>query len=340
MISQKESSSANIKESNLSFQVFVLVAGFMLMGIKFSAWLITDSNAIFSDALESIVNVTMGAFALFSLKLASMPRDQSHPYGHGKIEFISSGIEGTMIALAGLSIIAKSIYSFILPQELHKLDIGILLSISTGIVNFGLGHYSIIRGKRSNSMTLVAAGKHLKSDAWSTAGLVIGLTLIFFTKVNWLDSCVAILFGLMIIYTGVGVVRHSVAGLMDETDIELLKKIIHTIEENRKEDWVDVHNMRVVKYGADLHIDCHLTLPWYMSLEEGHKRVEEIEDLVRKYFDNVELFIHEDPCIPSSCEICILKNCPERKFPFKASLNWDLELVMKNQKHNSKEKIN
>ena len=122
----------------------------LLSGVKFTAWLLTQSNAIFTDALESLVNVVAGGFALYSLYLAAKPKDEDHPYGHGKIEFLSATIEGSLIAAAGLAIVIKSIYGYIFPEPLQRLDTGILLSAFTGVVNFGMGYYALQRGKKTN----------------------------------------------------------------------------------------------------------------------------------------------------------------------------------------------
>ncbi|MCB9082287.1 MAG: cation transporter, partial [Lewinellaceae bacterium] len=248
---------------NLRLPAIILVVGLILMGIKFVAWWLTNSNAILSDALESIINIVAGTFSLFSLYLAGRPRDVNHPYGHGKVEFISAGFEGSLIAIAGISIIGKAGYNLLHPQELAQLDLGLILTGVTGVVNYGMGAMLISKGTRDHSLTQVASGKHLQSDAWSSAGLVLGLGLVYWTKINLLDSVLAIIFAFIIIYTGYKLVRQSVAGIMDEADSELLRELIPFLHQNRSPNWIDIHNLRVIKYGALLHIDCHLTLPWY-----------------------------------------------------------------------------
>ena len=147
----------------------------LLSALKFVAWLLTNSNAIFTDALESLVNVAAGIFALYSLYLAAKPKDEDHPYGHGKIEFLSATVEGSLIAAAGAAILVKSVYSFIYPEAIQQLDLGILLTGITGLVNFGMGFYALRRGTKTNSATLRAGGKHLLSDAWSTLGYGCGI---------------------------------------------------------------------------------------------------------------------------------------------------------------------
>jgi cation diffusion facilitator family transporter len=320
--------------ANIQLQAWVLLAGACLMAIKFIAWRLTHSNTILSDALESIVNVTAGSFALYSLWLTAKPRDREHPYGHGKVEFISAGIEGGLVVLAGGLIIWRAVQALLAHQQLHDLDTGILLAGGAGALNLVMGLALKKRGQRAHSITMEASGAHLLSDAWSTVAMVCGLILIRLTGLVWLDQLFAIVFAVYIIYTGLQVFRRSVAGIMDETDVELAREVIALLEEQRLPQWIDVHNFRMIKYGAVLHIDCHVTLPWYYSLEQAHHEIAAIEQLVNeRNAREVELFIHMDPCIPDSCAICAVESCPERKAPRKERLAWSLDTAMTNQKH-------
>jgi cation diffusion facilitator family transporter len=314
----------------------VLCAGVVLMAVKFLAWRLTHSNTILSDALESIVNVVAGAFALYSLILAAKPRDREHPYGHGKVEFISAGIEGGLVVLAGGAIIWRAVQALLSDQQLHDLDTGILLTGGAGALNLLMGLTLRSRGKKARSITMEASGAHLLSDAWSTVAMVIGLLLIRITGLLWLDQLFAIAFAVYIIITGLRIFRRSVAGIMDEADLELAATVIAMLEENRRQQWVDVHNFRMIKYGSVLHIDCHVTLPWYYSLEQAHQEITAVEELVNARQDqDVELFIHMDPCVPRSCSICQLAECPVRKAPFKDRITWTLDSVLGNAKHGS-----
>jgi len=320
--------------SNIRLQTLVLLAGVLLMAVKFLAWRLTHSNTILSDALESIVNVVAGAFALYSLVLAAKPRDREHPYGHGKVEFISAGIEGGLVVLAGGAIIWRAVQALLSHQQLHDLETGILLTGGAGAVNLIMGLVLKKRGQKARSLTMEASGTHLLSDAWSTVAMVAGLILIRITGLLWLDQLFAIVFALYIIITGLRIFRRSVAGIMDEADMDLAATVIAMLEANRRPQWVDVHNFRMIKYGSVLHIDCHVTLPWYYSLEQAHHEITAIEELVNGRHDqDVELFIHMDPCIPRSCSICQLSDCPQRKAPFKERISWTLDNVLGNAKH-------
>lgn len=320
--------------SNVRVQGLVLGAGLLLMALKFVAWRITGSSTILSDALESIVNVVAGAFAWYSLWLAGRPRDREHPYGHGKVEFISAGIEGGLVIVAGLFIIWRAGMAWWQGVSLHQMGLGIALTASAGAVNLAMGLLLRQRGRKARSVAMEASGIHLLSDAWSTGAMLLGLLVIQLTGLNWLDPLFAILFALYIMASGVRIFRRSVAGIMDEADHELAAQVIADMEAHRRPAWVDVHNFRIIKYGAVLHIDCHITLPWYYTLEQAHAEQAMLEDVVRQGHEHgVELFVHMDPCIPSSCAICILEGCPQRTTPLKARLQWTLDLALRNAKH-------
>nr|MBP9875104.1 cation transporter [Haliscomenobacter sp.] len=247
--------------SLLRLQITALILGVGLMAVKFLAWYRTGSNAILSDALESIINIVAGAFGLYSLLISFKPKDQNHPYGHGKVEFLSAGFEGALISIAGVLILGKAVYNLFYPQELEELKLGIYLTAFTGAANYLMGWVLEWKGMRNNSLILKSSGKHLQADAWSSLGILLGLALVFSTGINQLDNLLALFFGLLIIYSGFGLVRQSIAGIMDEADYRLIRSIVNHLQQNRSENWVDIHNLRVIKYGPNPHIDCHLTLP-------------------------------------------------------------------------------
>ena len=322
------------QHQNLNLQKWVAVISVLLLIAKFIAYYLTNSVSILTDALESIVNVAAGFIGLYSLYVAAKPRDINHPYGHGKAEFLSAAMEGTLITSAGAIIIYKAIRSFIAPAELQKLDYGIYLVGATAVVNFAIGFITYKKGLKNNSLALIASGKHLQSDSYSTFGIIAGLLLIFFTGYKWIDPAVAIVLGSIIIYTGYKILRRSIAGIMDEADIELLKKIVDVLNKNKRENWIDLHNLRVIKYGAVLHIDCHLTVPWYLNVNEAHDEVDALSSLVRREFgESVELFVHVDGCLPFSCRVCNKQNCNVRKHNFEKRIDWTLENVLQNKKH-------
>ena len=322
-----------VQKQRLQIITAVLIFGVAITIIKFIAYFLTHSNAIYTDALENIINVVAGAFAFYSIYLAAQPKDSNHPYGHGKVEFFAVGFEGALIIFAAVNIIYKSIEAFINPQMIEKLDSGIWLSIIAGLLNFGVGFFVVKQGKKLHSMTLEADGKHLMTDAYTSAGLVLGLVIIKLTDLYVLDSIISLILGLMIMYNGYHLIRKSISGLMDELDNVLIADIVDIFQKERKPEWIDVHNLRAQKYGHDLHIDCHVTVPYYFDLVRAHDEVELIEKLIEKNVENgVELFIHVDPCVPNCCNYCSV-DCDYRKHPQERTIVWNSELIMNNAKH-------
>lgn len=301
---------------------------------KFTAYFITSSNSILTDAAESIVNILASLFAFYSIYLAARPKDQNHPYGHGKVEFFSVFIEGALIIIAGILISFKSFYNLFFPHEISDLLVGTIIIGVSGLINYVLGYYLIDQSKTLNSLTLFADGKHLQTDAYTSAGLVLGLILIYTTGLNYLDSILSIVIGFYIVYSGYKLVRKSVSGLMDETDFDTTDEIVAILNEHRKNSWIDIHNLRTQRYGNDIHIDCHLTLPYYFDLNKVHEEVSEVDKLVNhKANSNTEFFIHADPCVPQCCHYCKMLDCSVRSEPKTLDIAWTIENVSKNQKH-------
>lgn len=322
------------QHQNLRIQKWVAAISVILLVVKFVAYYLTQSVAVLTDAMESIVNVAAGFIGLYSLYIAAKPRDINHPYGHGKAEFLSAAVEGTLILSAGAVIIYKAVQHLIFPVVITSIDQGIFLVGATAVVNLAIGLVGVRFGRRNQSLALIASGRHLISDSYSTFGIIIGLLLILFTKLVWIDSMVAILFGLFIIYTGYRILRRSIAGIMDEADAELLSRMIQLLNLNRRENWVDLHNLRVIKFGSVLHVDCHLTVPWYLNVQEAHAEIEALGALIRKEFGELlELFVHSDGCLYVQCPICIKSNCPVRHHPFEKRIEWTLENILKDKKH-------
>ncbi|OVE58208.1 cation diffusion facilitator family transporter [Chryseobacterium mucoviscidosis] len=324
----------NKSKDKLAFQKLIAAFGVILFIGKIIAWKLTNSDAVFSDAMESIVNVISAFMGLYSLYLAAKPRDDDHPYGHGKVEFVTSGIEGALIAIAGIMIIYEGINSLIIGKVLSKLDIGIWIIATTAAINYLLGYISIKKGKTENSIVLISSGKHLQSDTITTLGVVVSLIVVYFTRIYWLDSVVALGFGIYIIVVGYKIVRKSLSGIMDEQDPDLLEQIIQVLEENRKTEWIDVHNMKIQQFGAHLHIDAHITLPWYYSLRDAHNEMEKMIILLAKNTKRtVEFNFHMDDCKPFSCSVCQISNCPVREKDFVKRVVWTPENVTSVDKH-------
>jgi cation diffusion facilitator family transporter len=294
----------------------------------------THSLSVLSDALESIVNVLAGAIGLYSLYVASKPKDKEHPYGHGKAEFISAAFEGSLIIAAGLIIFYESISAIFKPSELHSLDNGLWVLLVTAFLNLFAGLIAKKMGTKNKSLALISSGQHLILDSFTTFAVSIGIGIVLLTNITGIDAVLAILMSFWIIYNGYKIIRASLAGIMDEADLALLEEVVGELNKNRNVQWVDLHNLRVIKYGSLMHIDCHLTVPWFLNVNEAHQVVEEFTSLIKNKFGaSIEFFVHTDGCMSYSCPICLAENCAQRKAPFEQKLDWTIENVLSDLKH-------
>lgn len=298
-------------------QTVVVLVGLGLMAAKFVAFFATNSAAILTDAMESIVNVIAGFISLYSIRLASRPKDFDHPFGHGKIELISASIEGLMISAAGAMIIYEGVCRLISPVEIESLDFGIGVVAFAGVVNYVMGSVSIHFGRLYNSPALVAGGRHLHSDTYSTIGLVVGLAAVSLSNITWIDSALALLFGAVILSTGISVLRKTVANLTDEADEQNLKKLLDVVSKHQEKDWIDVHNLKMISYGSETFVDCDLTMPWFYTIEQGHNLSERLKKILEDSFGgNATVSIHFDSCGCQHCSHCMMDDCKYRKEPF------------------------
>jgi cation diffusion facilitator family transporter len=321
-------------QQNLRLQKIITFIGIILFIMKVIAWYLTRSVAILTDALESTVNVVAGLIGVYSLYVSAKPKDTDHPYGHGKAEFLSAAIEGTLISVAGVIIVYEAISNLVYPHTIKSLDYGIWIVAATAVINYVTGGICISTGKKNNSLALIASGKHLQSDTYSTIGIIAGLVLLYFIKLWWIDSAIAILFAFIIMFTGYKIVRTSVAGIMDEADNALLEKLVVTLNASRRPNWIDIHNLRIIKYGGTIHLDCHLTVPWYLNVHQAHEEIDALSALVKnKYGESMELFVHSDGCLDFSCHICTKTDCHVRKQPFENKIEWTIANVVSNKKH-------
>lgn len=320
-------------QQNFRVQLWITILSVVLFITKIIAYYLTHSLAILSDALESIVNVLAGFIGLYSLYVAAKPRDLEHPYGHGKAEFVSAAIEGGLIVAAGIMIIYETVANIVRNEPIGELDMGLWLVAGTAVINFAAGSFCLRMGKKNQSLALQASGRHLQVDTYSTLGIIAGLLVILVTKLYWLDKLIAFGMSILIIFNGYKIIRASLAGIMDEADTQLLCRFIEVLNNNRKENWIDLHNLRVIKYGSLLHIDCHLTVPWYLNIHEAHKEIDGLSDLIKREFgDAIEFFVHTDGCLPFSCSICN-KDCRERQKPFEKRVEWNLSNIISDKKH-------
>lgn len=308
-----------------------VVVGIVLLAVKLVAAALTGSAAILSDALESIINVVASVFAFYSVVLSAQPPDQSHPYGHGKIESFSAGFEGALIILAALAILWEAIPGFIAPAPLAQLDMGIFLVLGSAVVNAALGAFLIRTGHRTHSLALTADGRHLLTDVYTSVGVVIGLVLVWLTGWLVLDAITACAVALNIIFSGAGLLRQSVSHLMDAADETVLHSIVAELSRTRRSEWIDLHHLRSWRSGDRHHIDFHLTLPRYWNLEQCHATETVVEEwLVERLGGKGEALLHLDPCTPHHCPFCRVSDCPVRAGVFRAAPAWTVEMATGN----------
>ncbi|MDP6977379.1 MAG: cation diffusion facilitator family transporter [Myxococcota bacterium] len=296
-----------------------LYGGLAVLTGKFAAYFVTESTAVFSDAMESTVNVVAAMFLVYSIRLAATPADRNHPYGHGKIEFFAAGVEGTLIVVAALSILYTAGKDFLFGSRIHTIGVGMgILAVFT-LVNAALGRHLVRVGERVGSMALRADGMHIITDVWTTVGVIIGLLAVRLTGLTVLDPIAATIVALNILRIGYSLAREAVGGLMDEANDDLLQSIIDRLEERRADWCIDVHSLRVWRSGALHHVDFHLTVPRYFDADQLHDADDQYKaDAFYQDRDDWDVIVHYDPCRPRHCSECKVEPCPIRAEAFKS----------------------
>jgi len=302
-----------------------LFIGALLMGVKFYLYRMTHSTAILSDALESIINVVASGFALTSILIASKPPDESHPYGHGKIEYFSAGFEGALIVLAAAGIFITGLPRVFHPGDLPHLGGSLIILFILSLVNLFLGLGLLRVGRRTDSLTLIADGKHVLTDVVTSGGVLLGLWLAHLTGWYRLDGIVACLVGVNILISGASLVRQAFTGLMDASDPDLLKRITDLIADYQRDPWIDVHQLRAWRSGSFIHVDLHLILPRDFSLREAHREGDILEKAIVEYFEGrAGVLIHTDPCEDADCPVCRRELCGLRRGERTGELTWSV----------------
>ncbi|MBX7230689.1 MAG: cation diffusion facilitator family transporter [Bdellovibrionales bacterium] len=303
-----------------------LFVSVILMLIKFWAHNLTDSQAIFSDAMESIVNVLAAFITLGVIWYAAKPKDEDHPYGHGKIEFFSSAFEGGMISFASIMIIFEAIQAFWRGERVHHLDQGLILVALAALVNYVLGKYLKYKGKVLSSVALVASGEHIIADFWTSAGVIVGLLLTYLTQWFWLDMFLACAVGLWLGRTGFLLVVKSIGGLMDQEDPQTLQTLVQIFASCLEPGIIQIHHVRVIRSGWYHHIDAHVVMPEFWNVKQIHNVVDSFENsVIQKYEYGGEMNFHVDPCRKAYCRVCSLGNCPIRVEKFVEQIPVQLE---------------
>lgn len=288
------------KEPSLTRYAWLSIgAALLTMAIKAAAYLLTGSVGLLSDAVESIVNLLGAVIALTMLTIASRPPDEEHSYGHSKAEYFSSGIEGTLILVAALSIAWTAIQRLLNPQPIEQIGLGLIISAAASIVNLAVSLVLLRAGKRSNSITLEANAKHLMTDVWTSVGVVVGVGAVALTGWVRLDPVVAILVAANIIWSGYQIIRKSVLGLMDTGLPPADQTAIQEILEKYQQDDIKFHALRTRQAGARAFVSFHVLVPGEWTIQRGHDLVEHIELELRQALPQLTIDTHleslEDP---------------------------------------------
>lgn len=275
----------------LSFAV-----GVIMLLIKWYAYSITGSTAILSDAAESVVHIFGVGFAVFSLWLTYQPADKGHPYGHDKISYFSAGAEGGLIVLAAFYIIYVSVKRLIVGIELTNLDEGTYFTFGAAVINLFLGLFLVWKGKKTKSIILIANGKHVLTDSWTSFGVVAGLGLTLLT--GWLpfDPIIALIAASNILWSGAKLLRQSAGGLMDETSSELGTSISKILDAESIRRGLRYHQLRYRESGNSIWIEFHLLFPKGTLLEDAHQTATEIEISLKEIPNNsIHIVTHLEP---------------------------------------------
>ncbi|MCB1300987.1 MAG: cation transporter [Tetrasphaera sp.] len=265
------------------------------MALKFGAYMLTGSVGLLSDAAESIVNLVAAFVALLALHVASRPPDDDHHYGHSKAEYFSAVVEGLMIFLAAIFILITSVERFLHPRGLENVGVGLGISAIASVVNGTVALTLLRAGRQHNSITLVADGKHLLTDVWTSVGVVVGVLLVAVTKWQRLDPVIAFLVGCNIIWTGWHLIRQSVDGLMDKTIDAERQEAITAVLDRHTSDEVSYHELRTREAGHKVFASSHVLVPGAWSVQRGHDLVEEIEADLLASVPDLDMTIHLEP---------------------------------------------
>jgi cation diffusion facilitator family transporter len=304
---------ARVQPAVLRAGLVSLASSALLLALKLAAWLATDSAALLADALESIVNVVAAAFATYSVIVAARPADADHPYGHGKAEFVSAGLEGTLILLAASLILGESVHRLAVGSTVQRIDIGVLLASLGAAGNLALGLYLVRTGRSERSDAIEADGRHILTDVVTTLGAIAALLAVRATGLAWIDPLAGIAVALQIVRTGWRIVRRALAGLLDEADFGFLGEIAARLAASRRSDWCELHQLRAWRSGSFRHIDLHLVVPRYYTIEQAHATAAPLEDaLLELVGGRGDVVVHLDPCRPAHCSACSVEDCPVR----------------------------
>jgi cation diffusion facilitator family transporter len=283
------------RPSLIRFAWLAIAASIAIIGLKAYAYWVTGSVGLLADAFESVVNLVSACVALIVLTIAARPADADHPYGHDKAEYFSSGLEGGMILVAAVGITIAAIERLVNPRPLEQLGVGLLVSLIASFINFIVARVLLRAGRRHDSITLEADGRHLMTDVWTSIGVLVGVGAVLLTDWGWLDPAVAILVAVNIAWTAIDLLRRSALGLMDTALPDDEQKIICAVLDRHRGDGIAYHALRTRRAAARRFISMHVLVPGAWTVQRGHDLLERIEEEVRDKLPNTTITIHLEP---------------------------------------------
>ena len=296
---------------------FSILAGLAILGPKYWAYRISGSAALMSDAIEGVVNVVAAVFALGAVIFAERPPDAEHPYGHGKIEHFSAAFEGGLISLAAALILWEAIDTLIHGSQIRNLEMGILVNVGAGLLNGLLGLFLVRMGRRHSSRAIEADGHHVLSDFWTTVGLALGLLIVRFTGLHWVDPLLAIGVSVLLAGTGFRLVRASSQALLDREDPELLARLVDVLNRIRPPDLIAVHELKTMRAGRSAYVDVHVVVPEFYEIRRAHDLAESVGAAVLAETGlEGQVHTHIDPCERAWCRSCRVEPCQVRVQPY------------------------
>ena len=272
-----------------------IAAALLTITLKAAAYFITGSVGLLSDALESVVNLVAAMMALAMLTIAARPPDAEHAYGHDKAEYFSSGVEGALILVAAVSIIAAALPRLIAPQPIEQVGLGLAISVVASLVNLGVALVLRRAGRRHSSITLEADATHLMTDVWTSAGVLVAIGAVALSGWERLDPIVALAVAANIIWSGFGLMRRSVLGLMDTALPREQQEAVLAIQQRYAQEGIKFHALRSRQSGARGFVSMHVLVPGAWTVQRGHELLERIEADIRQAVPNVTVFTHLEP---------------------------------------------
>lgn len=272
-----------------------IAAALVTITLKAGAWLLTGSVGLLSDAAESVVNLVAAVVALIALRVAIKPPDKNHNFGHSKAEYFSAGVEGILIFVAAGAIMVTAVERFLSPRPLENLGVGLLIVVFASLINGAVALVLLRKGKQYRSVTLVADGKHLMTDVWTSAGVLIGVALVWVTGWQRLDAIVAFAVGVNILVTGWRLISSSTAGLMDVSLPKETNQQIRDFLASYSSEEIQFHALRTRESGARQFMEVHMLVPGHWSVQDGHTVMEDIIDDLHDLMPELRVHVHLEP---------------------------------------------